>query len=169
MDSSKLNDWMQVIGIFAVVGSLIFVGLQMQQDRRIAELATYQERAIASANFTIDVFSNEHYWKVRTIAEASQPLPLVEYEGWASSIPLKDVQRAARIFSGVLFLFDNSHYQFQQGFLPEEHWNRTRSTLKTAISSPFEKWVVQQMLESQRPAFRAELAEILDEIEREKH
>jgi hypothetical protein len=36
VDSAKLNDWMQVIGIFAVVASLIFVGLQMQLDRRLA-------------------------------------------------------------------------------------------------------------------------------------
>ena len=36
MDSAKLNDWMQVVGIFAVVASLIFVGLQMRQDQLIA-------------------------------------------------------------------------------------------------------------------------------------
>jgi hypothetical protein len=36
LDSAKLNDWMQVVGIFAVVASLIFVGLQMQLDRRLA-------------------------------------------------------------------------------------------------------------------------------------
>ena len=36
MDSSKLNDWLQVIGLFSVVASLIFVGLQMQLDRRLA-------------------------------------------------------------------------------------------------------------------------------------
>jgi len=36
LDSAKLNDWMQVIGIFAVFASLIFVGLQMQLDRRLA-------------------------------------------------------------------------------------------------------------------------------------
>ena len=36
MDSRKLHDWMQVIGIFAVVASLVFVGLQIQQDQDIA-------------------------------------------------------------------------------------------------------------------------------------
>lgn len=29
MDSAKLNDWMQVVGIFALVTSLIFVGLHL--------------------------------------------------------------------------------------------------------------------------------------------
>jgi hypothetical protein len=37
MDSAKLNDWLQVIGIFALVASLIFVGLQMKQNQQIGE------------------------------------------------------------------------------------------------------------------------------------
>ncbi len=45
MDTAKLNDWMQVIGIFAVVASLIFVGLQMKQTQEIALSAAYQARA----------------------------------------------------------------------------------------------------------------------------
>jgi hypothetical protein len=36
MDSAKVNDWMQVVGIFAVVASLIFVGFQMKQTHEIA-------------------------------------------------------------------------------------------------------------------------------------
>jgi hypothetical protein len=36
MDSAKVNDWMQVVGIFAVVASLLFVGLQMKQTHEIA-------------------------------------------------------------------------------------------------------------------------------------
>lgn len=36
MDTSKLNDWLQVVGLFGVIASLIFVGLQMKQDRAIA-------------------------------------------------------------------------------------------------------------------------------------
>ena len=48
MDSAKLNDWMQVVGIFAVVASLIFVGLQMKQAQDIAVAAQYQERTASS-------------------------------------------------------------------------------------------------------------------------
>ena len=48
MDSAKLNDWMQVIGIFALVASLIFVGLEMRQSQRIALSAAYQARADSS-------------------------------------------------------------------------------------------------------------------------
>ena len=49
MDSAKLNDWMQVIGIFALVASLIFVGMQMRLDREIARVMIYQSRASTTA------------------------------------------------------------------------------------------------------------------------
>ena len=45
MDSAKVSDWMQIIGIFALVASLIFVGLQMKQSQDIAIAAQYQSRA----------------------------------------------------------------------------------------------------------------------------
>jgi hypothetical protein len=51
MDSAKLNDWMQVLGMFAIVASLIFVGLQMKQSRDIS----LGEGAIANAANKIDV------------------------------------------------------------------------------------------------------------------
>ena len=41
MESAKLNDWMQVFGIFALVASLVFVGLQMKQEQQIAIADTY--------------------------------------------------------------------------------------------------------------------------------
>ena len=36
MDTEKLHDWIQIVGIAAVVGSLIFVGLQLKQADDIA-------------------------------------------------------------------------------------------------------------------------------------
>ena len=45
MDSAKLGDWIQIIGIFAVVASLVFVGLQLKQSQEIAVAAQYHNRA----------------------------------------------------------------------------------------------------------------------------
>jgi len=36
MKSTRIEDWLQIAGLFGVIGSLIFVGLQMRQDREIA-------------------------------------------------------------------------------------------------------------------------------------
>ena len=62
MDSAKLNDWMQVIGFFALVASLIFVGLQIRQDQEIAIVEAMSHRfenAEALANL---VNENSDIW-----------------------------------------------------------------------------------------------------------
>lgn len=38
MDRKELNDWIQAIGIIAVVVSLVFVGLELRQSRQIASM-----------------------------------------------------------------------------------------------------------------------------------
>ena len=43
MDTQKLNDWMQLIGIFSVVVSLVFVGYQLKQSQDIAVAGQNQE------------------------------------------------------------------------------------------------------------------------------
>ena len=58
MDSAKLNDWLQVIGLFGVIASLIFVGLQMKQDREIALAGTYQDRTCLL--YTSDAADDEY-------------------------------------------------------------------------------------------------------------
>ncbi len=105
MDSAKLSDWMQVVGIFALVASLIFVGLQMKQTHDIALASQYQAR------------SAEFQALSRTGVEANWT-----YRPLRSAIP--DQWTAADI-SGVVWAwagFDNHHFQFQSGFLTEEAW-----------------------------------------------
>ena len=41
---SKLNDFFQAIGIIGLIASLIFVGLELKQNQKIALAKTQQER-----------------------------------------------------------------------------------------------------------------------------
>ena len=59
MESAKLNDWMQVVGIFAVVASLVFVGMEMRQSQKIALSAAYQARSDSSMNLRIATFESQ--------------------------------------------------------------------------------------------------------------
>jgi hypothetical protein len=34
--SQKLNDWLQVAGMFGIIGTLVFVGVQMKQTQTFA-------------------------------------------------------------------------------------------------------------------------------------
>ena len=42
MDRSKVHDWLEVVGMFGVIASLVFVGLQMKQTQEIALGEAYQ-------------------------------------------------------------------------------------------------------------------------------
>ncbi len=41
---SKLNDFIQIIGVIGLIASLIFVGLELKQSQKIALAKTQQER-----------------------------------------------------------------------------------------------------------------------------
>ena len=167
MDSAKVNDWMQVIGIFALVASLIFVGLQMQQDRRIAELATYQERAIASAEISFQFVSSGFFAAANSKTLWGNSLPEINVDGWAEPLDANEAIWATREVAATLFMYDNSLYQYENGFLPEEHWQRTRNTLKAFMRLPLGSWVITQILDQQRSSFRGVLIEIQSEIDAE--
>lgn len=62
MNSAKLNDWMQVAGIFAVVASLLFVGLQMQQDRQLAGAQLFAETDDSTTNTAALMNENIDIW-----------------------------------------------------------------------------------------------------------
>ena len=164
MDSAKLNDWMQIVGIFAVVASLIFVGLQMQQDRRIAEMSTYQDRAIASSNLTLGLLNSRSYGTAARKTQIGDSQRTVDVEGWASPLEFDEAMRGIQATRAMMFMFDNSFYQYENGFLPEEHWLRTRNALKATMRVPFARWAVSQILDEQRPSFRGELIAIDEEL-----
>ena len=122
MDSAKLNDWMQVVGIFAVVASLLFVGLQMRQAQEISMAQAYQERAIATSEWATGFAANP---------VAMSAFAKTNDVGFLSD-GLIDAERAVMQFSmiGLYNLYDNTHYQFESGFLSDELWEMIRGNLK---------------------------------------
>jgi len=63
MESAKINDWMQVLGIFAVVASLIFVGLQMKQSQDIASAERTMIRAATSVELNNAINEYADIWE----------------------------------------------------------------------------------------------------------
>jgi len=69
MDSVKLNDWLQVIGIFALVASLIFVGLQMKQNQLIGEGEAAAYYSEITNSFRHTVIDNPEVWRSGCMGE----------------------------------------------------------------------------------------------------
>lgn len=155
MNSSKLNDWLQVIGLFGVIASLLFVGLQMMQDREIALSAIYQERAAVVTEF---------YTSIATDEVARQAMAKVN-SGKSADLTPDELAAHQIIAIAGKQLTDNSHYQYEKGFASEDHWMQIRSTLKDRMRNPRNKRIL--LGGHMRPSFRADLIEIEKELEAE--
>ena len=153
MDMTKINEWLQLVGFFGIIASLVFVGLEMQQSRRIAIADIYQQRAemIIQVN-SIDLTS-EILYEARSKLEAGDTLTNTEQEllddSWNPSLNYQE----------------NNHFQYQLGLLSEEQWLSTRNNMRTKARNPvFLEW-----WEGERASWRESFAQAVDElIEEEK-
>ena len=124
MNSAKLNDWLQVIGLFGVMASLVFVGLQMQQDRAIAVSEAYQTRTSISLSLDSELRSNPEL--------VSAALKLFNDDPGFSP---EQAFLVTSYIGSLLEMYENLHFQYVNGFLDEEHWNRVRIQIKTVLLS----------------------------------
>jgi hypothetical protein len=150
MDSAKLNDWMQVAGIFALVASLLFVGMQMKQEQEIALSAAYQARTATLVEFLIATGTDDVTRSARLKLQSGDT-DLTPHERLA----YRSMTNAGRE------LMQNSHYQYVQGYLDEEHWRSVRGVIKSQLQIPIARESL--LSDNLRPSFRL----VVDEIDRE--
>ena len=138
MDSAKLNDWIQIVGIFAVVASLVFVGLQLKQSQDIAIAAQYQARHDAAAENIRAYIDSETALQVegkRFVEFAkSDPNFAPELRAWALEQPHNEVAYRMLQTQLDLMTIDNLYFQYQSGFLSEEAWQAHEAALVQALS-----------------------------------
>lgn len=155
MDSSKLNDWMQVAGIFALVASLIFVGLQMKQSQDIAIASQYHDRAALSVE--------AHNQQIE-----GGILPV--WGGFLAEeyFPKMSAEDRGRMYLwGVIYLTqaDNHYYQYQSGFMEEEAWQAQLATLKRVVQSPTSP--IFPVMKRSETQYRASFVALIDQIVQE--
>ena len=78
MDSAKLSDWLQVTGLFGVIVSLVFVGLEIQQSRQIAIADIYQQRAEMIVQVNSIPLTSEILHETRSKLESGEALTNTE-------------------------------------------------------------------------------------------
>ncbi len=166
MDSAKISDWMQVVGIFALVASLVFVGMQMQQDREIARVMIYQSRASLIAEISMASASSPEAMSASIKSSYGDPSKEIQVDDWPAPITAQDMVLGAYQVAALMAIADNAFFQYQEGFLPAEHWASVKSILVNLVSTtPFLQLRLEAVLDQQRPAFRDELMDILRDAE----
>jgi len=112
-----------MIGIAAIVLSLLFVGLQMKQSQEIAIAAQYQERANAANDVLLT------FLETATGEMGSRLFDTTRLHEWPEELVQRlnstepaEIERSFLRFSTLMILYDNNLFQFELGFLDEASW-----------------------------------------------
>jgi hypothetical protein len=130
--TQNLRDWLEIVGLFAVVASLIFVGLQMKQTHEIALASQYQERA------------NNQLELLRTDMEKGKSsISLIE--GSPTFVGIEPTpEKVNYVFNYVQYgwlVLDNIHFQYEAGFLPHDHWESQVGGIKNLVETCSIRWI----------------------------
>jgi hypothetical protein len=131
VDSVKLNDWMQVAGIFALVASLVFVGLQIRQDRDIALAGQFQQRVDAALNLWISYGDSEY----DVLHYGNNFIDNPNYDAVFGDAATPELFGNAYVSARKVFvLLENHHYQYVSGFYDETTWRTFREHTKSYLA-----------------------------------
>ena len=103
MNKVSLDTWIQLIGMLGVLGGLIFVGLEMQQNQRIALAAQQTAR--------VELFSN----MVNSLTQVK-----INYQSANMTDGEFDPQR--NVTHQLLWIFENDYLQYSLGLMDEGIW-----------------------------------------------
>ena len=142
------KDFVEVIGIAAIVASLVFVGLQMKQTQEIALANQYQARAETSMNFYLmnmetgrgDFFLTGKPTDEWTFGELA-------YGYWTANY--------------FWTKYENHHYQYISGFLANETWNGLKSRIEDLWQTCEIRWAFEDNI---RHAARASFVKYLESL-----
>lgn len=168
MKTLKINAWLEVVGMAAVVASLIFVGLQLKQSQEIAIAAQYQARLDAASSHYTAILQSDAGLRVvgaDVLADINADINLpAEFKTWAGSQPPEEL--AFRVVGAAIFLksHDNVYFQYQSGFLSDEAWRALQMQLKAGLNDP-RSWcrsVYESKPEVWRDSYRTLIEELID-------
>lgn len=167
MDPAKLKGWIEVVGIFSLVASLVFVGMQMNQTQEIAIAEQYQARALFGAEHVRSYAENDNLLdayadEIKTSIESGQlgdPLAK-DYETFGAEY----VATSLIMASFTLVTLDNYYFQYQQGFMEEEAWAAFRHRFKKSLGDIYLQHAYLDDPQDWRKSFQDLCNELLAEI-----
>ena len=130
---------MQVVGIFALIASLLFVGLQLKQTQEIALADQYRARAEAAQNMFLAIQESG-------ISMASLGKPMSE------KTPA-EVTASINVSYWSWTQYDNHYFQYSSGFLDDESWEGIRRRIQRQYDLCDRRSVWESMKPYIRPSF----------------
>jgi hypothetical protein len=138
MDTAKIRDWLEIVGIFGVIASLLFVGMEMRQSHQIAMASTNGQRTATAVQLTSTMGTDPVFRSAFAKALSG------EEDSWT-----EDEAIAFRFISGASFrTYSDTYWHYLNGFVPQDRWLAARAELKSGMTTI--------------PAFRARVENSLD-------
>lgn len=106
MDSTKLNDWIQAVGLFALVASLIFIGIEVRQNSVATRSATNAAVKDAFRELNLVIASSPELARA-IAANAENP----------GDAPPEDRIQMLAMWRAVFHIWSNTHRQHLNGTL----------------------------------------------------
>jgi len=168
MKKPNWRDLTEIFGHIAIVASLIFVGLQMNQSQEIAIASQYQERASTAVEYYGAQMVNE-----RATAEKGAQIAAAARSGMTSPVLRDFLKDRSDESVGMWFyenrvffvMLDNFHYQYTAGFMEDESWDAFRQQLQDELSRESTAAYYQDYGFKLRTSFEELCNEILKDIE----
>ncbi len=144
MATGKLREYGELLGLFAVVLSIVLLGYEVRQTRTAILGATYLDRAIDSAEGDRAYIESDHMFRV--------DFKVVE-EGWDALTPAEQHRHLVDLGQKKTLL-DAYFYQYELGLLDEEYF---QYILQPVLKSMKDVWERANLLEDEntRPSFKA--------------
>ena len=137
------KQWIEIIGVLGVIGSLVFVGLQLGLDRQIAIAEQYQNRAESRLGSLRSLFENSEFIHDRALQweKTRPPWWSAEIENYYESgyDSMDALVRSTLSFEMVVVSFDNNYFQYHQGLLDEGFWQKLLGTMRTVLEDPIRR------------------------------
>jgi hypothetical protein len=155
MNSKKLNDWMPFVGIFALVASLIFVGIQIKLTREIALSGAYQSRAATVIDMVTGNAANEKGLAAWYATDAAS----------IDALTPAEVRAGNMMALALLLAYDNMLFQHESDFVSDEGWSAGRTDMKDMLRLLFVRHFFESKIERMRPSFKATFLKVIEELD----
>ena len=150
MRTIDIQDLIQLLGMVGIIGSLIFVGLEMRQSQMIAQAGQQQDR---TAIFFGLIGSNNEAgvdWQ-STVYEAD----VEKSESYTST----EIVRRNN-FHAHLFTYENDYFQYMQGLMPQHVWDAKL----VALDFFYNQCDMRIIMDHRKNWFPAGFVEIIDNL-----
>ena len=113
------RETVELIGILAIVASLIALVMELRQTQSAMLSQTYQARAIDAIGELLDVADSEYLAPILTKTNLGADFEAV------ANLSAGDHLRLSQYLRARMIDWDNEHYQYQNGFMDADFFEAT--------------------------------------------